>query len=793
MDRSNYPTQVEVRRGDLTYTESSKIEQVLRRTVDLSQPGIISGLTVQASAGSNTRVDLLAGYGYVPKGELIELRTTLSSQPVGTLIVGVPVLVGLMYREVEGKAGASETDGVARPRRISRSSEFKVFTAAQWDALPESFDTDLSVDARDRFLICGIVELPVVSTDPLIITLPPTFNIIKTIPQPSNITGAVITSLSQDTKNSNPFPFSGVPDPAQIIFEPSTQRIAYAAPFDAVNLAQAAPFSGAGVGVPVTLTTSGSVTLTSANGLDTLTLTVDLQLLPSTTVGASISDNLEVTALYAKVADRGSSKDELHRHMLGGQIPNEENPHGVRFSDIATLVEEIIGTLKLGTRYVSTLAQAEVPKLVFPANPLVNNALGSARYQSVGELDGATTSFTGATPMKIRFYRSGTDSFIILLNAKVLNQGASATFVRATANGDNPQAQAAMIELSPFAVVLYAHDSTAAHTWDFSQWSRVQFFHSFSSDSTTLTGRLTLGTGLHSSSTGRLTSRMRADYSEASVADGRTLIWSSQKTPTPSAGITARLYRVRQSMPLFSAQTDTIELILGAEWNAAGHWVKDIAGRVVKIEAGQTRVIFTSRTAGLAASTFTDDFDGSNGWDAQPIVFDLSTGAVTATGYNFTPVRTFTKAINALQGIGTAAVFDGSVTVDGSGNLALVGGTGGFACYWDFELPNGATIISADAWLRCDHNAGTVVGEISRLSRASPPVVTQLNSAFPSTIAATASGGSDWESRSLTVNQNAVVDNGTHVYRIVVSATSDALISIQGWIVTYTVPGVLLP
>jgi hypothetical protein len=489
MDGPNYPTKVEVRRSDLRQTETSKAFHILQRFVDVGQPGVVSGLTVQQSSTGNDRFDMLAGFGYAPNGEFIELPTTLESQAV-VGAAGLPQLAGLMYREFLDNAGAAETDGIARERSVRRDVELKIFTDAEFDALPDSFDQDLSIDAKDRFLICAVVELIGSTTNPLTITLPPTFDIIKTIQQPSEASGIVILNIDETTPNSDPFPAIGTPDQAELVYEPSTSLLGYKAPQDGADLSQASPFDGTGMGVPVDVSAGGTFVLTSANGVNTCTVIVDTLLLPTVT-SASVTDSLEVTPVYFPTAQRNTAKDDWHRHKIGGQVPSNVNPHGVRFSDIATLFEELIGTLRLGTAYTSTLAQGEIPTLVWPANTTVDAASGDSRFQFLAQATGSSNLFgASASPMNIRVYRSGFDSLHVLLNARYRNSGTLGTIERLLSNGDNPDAQAALIELSPFAIVTYAQDAASADTWDTSTWDRVQMFHSFSSNRTTFDGKL---------------------------------------------------------------------------------------------------------------------------------------------------------------------------------------------------------------------------------------------------------------------------------------------------------------
>ena len=841
MDRSVYPTKVEVRSADLENTELTKAEAILQRLIDSGQPGIVSGLVLQQSNVGNQRFDLLSGYGYAPNGEMTELDASLLGQSVGTLAAGSAALVGLMYTETSINPGAAETDGVARPRQIIRGSNLRVFTADQFNALPATFPQDLTQDAQDRFLVCGIAVIPLTTASPLSITVPPTFSLIKTIPQPSNVTGTVITNISPATKNSNPFPADGTPDLAILLYAPSTTQMAYRSPFDIVNLGNPAPFNVLGLGNPVNVGAGGTFTLTSANGLDTIQVVVDPNLLPSATASPSTQDNLDVETVYGGPVQRFSAKDDQHRHLVGSRVPTAKDPHGVRFQDIATLLESLIGTLTLGTGYLSNLIQAEVPRLIFPPNTQVDAGGGSKVFQALIDAPGASHVFGPANvPMHIRLYRSGFDSLVILLNCKVRNSGANATFERLAANGDNINAQSAMIELSPFAVVFYARDATSGDTWDFTQWDRVQLFHSFSSNTTTLDGTVTIGSGTAplTDPVGALTPRIDNKYSQVV---SRTCMWRSIGNFIPGAGI-ARIYRCSAADAL--GYSDTFEVSFNASWsNTGNNWTRDSAAAtswlLTTSKSGNLSMLFH---AGASGSPWNDSI-GGGGWDEASMTMvagpsggltilhslgvggtTLLEGAVTALGAltagsltSGTFVQAGTNFTYGTPTIATQSIPGAEAIIDPSSNASGVGvpsvdpvsgsaltaastnppsaffnnvGSGNFGALWPIHIPEGATITAAALHGNFHNNAGQLRGAVVRKAKSGGTRIT-LNGGGGAGTYDTTAGGTDVDF-ALSVNANNVVFNELFDYFIWLGAGSASTEAAEVWhaSVTYSVPQV---
>lgn len=570
MDRSNYPTKVEVRSGDLARTESTKAFHLLARAVDFGQPGVVRGLQLQVSATGVQLFDALAGYGYAANGEYVELTTTLEAQSPGGQ-TETPYLVGLMYREVAQKAGAAESDGVARERETVRSAELLSFDETTWDALPSSYDADLAINAKDRFLVLGVVTIPADTANPVEIVSPPTFDLIKTASGLANISGLFLTALDPTTNDSQSV-FGASTDSARLVYQPSTTLLAYRAPGDDTDLSQASPFNVAGLGTPVDVSAGGSFTLTSANGLNTVSVEVAPAHLPTVT-STSVTDLLVVSTLYSPRAPRNSARDDLHRSQLGSQVPSATNPHGSRLSDIQALVENILGTLRLGTS-LNTTALAEIAQLVSPGVAALDSAT-DRRAQLIWETEGfASARLAGGLPLKLRLYHANTDGFWLTANALFRNDGVDGAFERAAANGDNPSVGSWLWELNPetgrFRVAF--HPSTSSDAWAYSSWARTEVEDNFATRSRSVNGSLSLGGNLLGSDTDLEIARLYRNY--LITGDDRVLLDESRDNLISGAS-RSRRYR-RENADGLDGHRRIDERVINASWsNASAQWTQD--------------------------------------------------------------------------------------------------------------------------------------------------------------------------------------------------------------------------
>lgn len=783
MKRSNYPGKVHVNSADLKHTESSKISAILSRFVDTSQPGVVSGLAVTVSNSGNTLFDIGSGYGYAPKGELAQLNAALTGQGIsGSSSNITPNLIGLMYQESTSRGGAAQTDNVTQPRQTNRSVALRVFTAAQYSALPVSNDTDLSADAQDRFLICAVAQHAAVETDPLVITLPPTFDLIKSITQPSNITGVRILSVSQATQDSDPFPAVGAAENAQLVFEPVTPRLAYKAPFDTVDLSNASPFDVVGLGLPVSVSSSGTYTLTSANGTDSITVEVEALMLPTQTT-SSTSDAPTVTTLYENHAQRGSAKDDQHRHVLGTNIPDLNNAHGLRVADIAALLESFPGTLDLGTSLLTTEEQAEVPRLRFPASAQIDASTQVKAAQSI-EWVGGSSFFGGANTRSIRVYHSSSDTLWIAHNCRFNNNGGSSTWERSAANNDDTSANAMLLELSPSAIVVYGQSGASADSWLHTAWDRTQLFHNTENNTTSLNGVLELGAELLTGTTDTQRARLTANYNDSGIS--RTLLFISEGATSPGVD-RIRVYRAPSSEPLTAP--DVIEFVANALWNEdTSQWSRDGAGDATKVAFGRDGVVISHRDSALASPWVEGDWALSVQLQEFGAVVDGGT-----SNFVYTPAKSHTRFIDVMRGRQTGNAFTDLQTY-WQKQAASATAT---QLYVPVYLPPGAIITGVTLTHgNTLNNAGQMYATMVRTIGAG---ISNLNSGGVYTAAAGNTAIADSAAvtdAALTLDQFLTID-ASYLYWLVIqngiAATDDEDMDVYGAKITFTLPTVAGP
>jgi hypothetical protein len=158
-ERSNYPNEVEVRQRDLEFTETTKSRQIRQTRIDVFGDigGRAEGLVVTVNGTTATLVDVSAGRGYTPNGELVELASAQTDIALSDYTDGVDNFVCLVYTEVETTPAPHETDGTTRNVRTEAVTSVGVFTQAELDALPATL-VDNTQTARDRVVIIATVN-----------------------------------------------------------------------------------------------------------------------------------------------------------------------------------------------------------------------------------------------------------------------------------------------------------------------------------------------------------------------------------------------------------------------------------------------------------------------------------------------------------------------------------------------------------------------------------------------------------------------------------------------------------
>lgn len=318
MDRSLYPDGVEVRQDNLTRTESTRQFHILQRHIDNTLPGVVSGLQVTPNVGNGSLIDISNGYGYTPNGELVELPSSVNGSSLASYIDGTENIVALIYTETNDNFKPHETSGETLPTSAARSYRLRIFTRAQFDALPTS-DDNLSNDSIDRALIVAIIEaqgsgvaIPITA-----IQSSPIYSSAITIENTTNnITGVAIVAAESGTPSGT----------GSLSWNYNNGTLTWIAPDDIS-------------GNPVNVLDGGLFELISSPSGRSLNVYVSSSLLPL----SNQSDIINLSNLYFEEAPRHTSEDIQHRSLVGSGVPTINNPHGLTLADLGisgTPIEE---------------------------------------------------------------------------------------------------------------------------------------------------------------------------------------------------------------------------------------------------------------------------------------------------------------------------------------------------------------------------------------------------------------------------------------------------------------------
>jgi len=318
MDRSLYPDGVEVSQENLTRTENTREYHILKRHVDNTLPGIVSGLQVTPNIGNGTLIDVSAGYGYAPNGELVELPSSINGISLASYIDGSLNIIALVYTETNENLKPHETSGDTIPTSAIRSYRLRIFTQSQYDALPTT-DDNLENDSIDRAMIVAVIEaqgsgivIPISA-----ISSPSIYNSAITIENTTNnITGVSIVAAESGTPSGT----------ASLSWSYNNGTLTWVAPEDIS-------------GNPVNILDGGLFELISAPSGRFLTVYVSSSLLPL----SNQVDVIELSNLYYEQAPRHTSEDIQHRSLVGSGVPTINNPHGLTLADLGisgTPIEE---------------------------------------------------------------------------------------------------------------------------------------------------------------------------------------------------------------------------------------------------------------------------------------------------------------------------------------------------------------------------------------------------------------------------------------------------------------------
>lgn len=314
MNRSVFTNGVEGSADDLQFDSNTKAEEILKRTRDIAQVGIVTGLAVTVNAVDDTKIDIAAGGGYCGSsfvttkdsteyGEYISLSTgqTLSA-PAGGWLVGTVYYVNLVYAETLGIPKPNEDGVTADDTQATVTPTLEIITQATYAAL-----TDAQKQGRLRLAVITPSSAGIVAnTD---IEKPLSVKDVKDASQPVNITGVTIVEVSGDSTigvGSLSFTYSGT-------------TLQWKNPGDSAY--------GAAVNIGV----GGTFNVFANDGIKFIEVSVVSGILPV----ANETDNITITSLYFKDVDIATADDRLHRSYIGSGTPTAKNPHGLALTDIS--------------------------------------------------------------------------------------------------------------------------------------------------------------------------------------------------------------------------------------------------------------------------------------------------------------------------------------------------------------------------------------------------------------------------------------------------------------------------
>lgn len=611
---------------------------------------------------------------------------------------GVVNYIVLVYRETTGTPRAHESDGQTYDTLASRSSEIKVMTETEYNALPASADSsdlknnletaDLTTDAQDRILIIArVLGKGYTGSTPNVyvsgdltngnIDQQNYFTPQKTayISGTLNITGVNLKNLSTDT----PVGTDGV-----LSYTVASNEFTWEAPTETTPSAA----------VAVTMTNEIEEITLTANGGSTLTIEVVPDLLPS----SDQTDTVIVENFYANNGPVFSAEDALHRSKKGSYLPTSIDPHGLGYGDLAQQIGVIPNTLLVGTSRLSSEAHSLVPRLSTPAS-------------TVGSVDRTLMWEMGGGSHHVRLYKRSNDNFEVTMNASwdgtqwVLDQSGQS---------------ASKMEQSEYGLVTYVY---SAGTTPFTD---ADFKHMWSS---TPTGLTALGSGFTSTDTDREVPRVQAIYSD--TANKKTLVMEV-RPPIGGTDFTFRIY----------ADTTGLDIVANASWdNATALWSQIESAKEsfrLRFQGTDTRVIFDYKAA--AAGTWADT--AWVGTTLGQIYVDPSSaivsrvgatfqGNVTGTDYLYYSPKTFRRFFSATTGnpLFASGVPTMSTTIGEYGVMskeAAIHGAVASVLAIPLDLPNGAVIT--DGYVVHSTNGTTWQAKLVRATQTGALTLSDLDS-----------------------------------------------------------------
>lgn len=308
MKRSLFPDSVEVDHTALAYSESTKIDQILFRTLASNNTGVVAGLVVSVNGVDTTKLDVSLGSAIAPNGEL-SVSAGAQGLSLADNTSAVVNVVCVDYTETEVGPEPSEDGTTISNTRVDAAGVVVVRTLAQYTALTTAQKLNINIVARVTATGAAINPSLIVQSVAFVSVLAPS--------QPTLISGVSIKSINNSTPvGIGQLGFNASPPDASDPLVP-TPRFRWKGPGEST------------FGVYVNTPISGDYTLVSTAGF-AVTITVVAVSLPV----VDVVDNITVASLYAQTVDRYTAEDFLHRQMVGSGTPSVNNPHGLTLSDL---------------------------------------------------------------------------------------------------------------------------------------------------------------------------------------------------------------------------------------------------------------------------------------------------------------------------------------------------------------------------------------------------------------------------------------------------------------------------
>lgn len=611
MDKSLFPEGVVVGSTQLQNVETQVQFHVQKRFSDSTRPGRDTGLTISLGTPA-TRFDIAPGDAYTTRGDYVKSSGAVNIG-LADYTLGVANLICLVYREVPGTPETYEDGGSVVNTTISGSSQIKVYTQAEYNALPTyasaDFATnlateDLTQDYQDTVVVLAVVygkgyssgsPISYVSgnlTDGTIIQQPAITAIMSaTLPTQPSITGMNIKALSSNTRVG-----TGI---LMLSGSAGAYRLSWWSPdinggWNGYAVSGLTPTGTGTFGNSSTVQTFTILTEphSNANGYgvadtssDTSTITVEVYTDLLAQTGYPLTDNVAVVQFYSDTAPVFSIQDILHRSKLGSYVPTAASPHGMGYPDFDQQVARIPQPMVLGENILANHQQVNESRLTIP-----RSTVGGITRTNMMNFSGGSYS--------IRVYKNSSDQFEIISNA--LWNDTTSLWTRDTSG----TSMKLVIDSTGMYLCTYLLFSS---TFGDSSWVTV-----WSSEGLNNTSPYLGLFNLASSWSGSMP-RIKADYNAA-----RTLLVESKNAGSGTDG--TRIY---------SNNGGVLEIVNNASWNGTV-WAKDNTSNPTSLYHFGPGTWYTL-TKAAGSGTWNDSSwdDASN----QNLYFDPTAGTISTTGH----------------------------------------------------------------------------------------------------------------------------------------------------------------